>query len=81
MRRAKLTNKRHGRLETVENPDGTFHVRLKAANGRILMHSEQLTGKQWGRAIVTICVALQDHEDAVRDDCQCRGCLRQKGLQ
>lgn len=68
---------RHGRLETVRNPDGTFHLRLVAANGKILMHSEQLTGRQVKRAKMAIQSAFQEDERAYLNDCACPACERE----
>lgn len=56
--------KRHGRIEAVENGDGTFFLRIKAANGRTLAHTEQLTGRQVARAKAAIIRAVIEHAEA-----------------
>lgn len=70
--------RRHGRLETVMNDDGSFHLRLRAANGRILMHSEQLAGRQVKRARTAIEAAFTEYEVAFEKNCQCRACVREE---
>lgn len=69
---------RHGRLETITNPDGTFHLRIVAANGRILAHSEQLTGRQVERARRAILRAVAEDERARLDECKCAACGRER---
>lgn len=70
---------RHGRLETVTNPDGSFFLRLIAANGRTLMHSEQLTGRQILRARTAIETAFRQYDAAEDECCECPACMREYG--
>lgn len=51
---------RRARLETIENSDGSFHIRLRASNGRILAHTETLQGRQIKRARVALLGAMAD---------------------
>lgn len=70
---------RHGRLETVRHDDGKFHIRLTASNGKVLMHSEELTGRQVKRARKAIEVAFDEDRSAYFNDCACAACQREEG--
>ena len=70
---------RHGRLEVKRHEDGTFWIRLVASNGKVLMHSEQLTGRQVKRAQRAITDAFDEHFGAEFNGCDCPACLREVG--
>ena len=70
---------RHGRLVTIKHDDGTFHLRLVASNGKVLMHSEELTGRQVKRARRAITQAFDEHDAAEMRECDCPACERESG--
>ena len=69
--------KRHARIETVRNADGTFHLRMRSANGRIRWHTETLTGRQVKRALESIRKDNRQDLNAANSACACAGCERE----